>query len=243
MLPLEEKMKKKVSSRFNLKVIVGLVVICAGVLFLLENLGVAIRINLWDFWPVALILIGLSHISRNNETRNGFSGAIFVIVGILFLLNNLNIIVFNVGTFWPIIIIIFGIAIIKSSVSGSPATPTNSDICDLSFILGGGDHIFTSDKFEGGKLTAFMGGGTIDLRDADIRIDNAFIDVFVFMGGIDIRVPRHWQVNIQGTPVLGGIDNKTVVMSKEEIAAHPEKVIRELTIRGTAIMGGIEVKN
>ena len=236
-------MKKNVSSRFDLKVIVGLVVICAGILFLLENLGVAIKINLWDFWPVALILIGLNHVFSHNETRNGFSGAIFVIVGILFLLNNLDVIVFNVGTFWPIIIIVFGIAIIKHSLWGIHETPNCSDNCDLSFILGGGDHIFTSDEFEGGKLAAFMGGGTIDLRDADIRIDNAVIDVFVFMGGIDIRVPRHWQVNIQGTPVLGGIDNRTVVMSREEIAAHPGKAIRELTIRGTAIMGGIEVKN
>ena len=236
-------MKKKVSSRFDLKVIIGLVVICAGILLLLENLGVAIKINLWDFWPVALILIGLSQIFRHNETRNGFSGAIFVIVGILFLLNNLDIIVFSVGTFWPIIIIIFGIAIIKYSVWGSYRSPICSDNCDLSFILGSGEHKFTSNQFKGGKLAALMGGGTIDLRDADIQIDNAVIDVFVFMGGIDIRIPRHWQVNIQGAPILGGIDNKTVVMSKEEIAAHPEKAIRKLTVRGMAIMGGIEVKN
>lgn len=236
-------MKKNVSSRFDLRVIVGLVVICAGILFLLENLGVTIRINLWDFWPVALILIGLNHTLRHNETRNGFSGAICIIVGVLFLLNNLDIIVFNIGTFWPIIIIIFGISIIKHSIWGNHRTPTCSDDCDLSFILGGGDHKFTSDQFNGGRLSALLGGGTIDLRDADIQIDHAVIDVFVFMGGIDIRIPRHWQVNIQGTPILGGIDNKTVVMSKEEIAAYPEKTIRELTIRGMAIMGAIEVKN
>lgn len=233
----------KVRINLDLKLIIGLIVICAGILFLLENLGVAIRINLWDFWPVALILIGLSHISRPDETRHGVSGAIFVIVGVLFLLNNLDVMVFNIGTFWPIIVIIIGIAIIKNSVWGSHKAPSSSDNFDLSFILGGGDHIFTTDQFKGGKLAAFMGGGTIDLRDADIQIDNAVIDVLVFMGGIDIRIPRHWHVNIQGTPILGGIDNKTVVMSKEEIAAHPEKAIKKLTIRGMAIMGGIEVKN
>ena len=236
-------MSGKVRNSLDIKVIIGLVVICAGVLLLLDNLGVDIRINLWDFWPVALILIGLSHISRPGETRHGFSGAIFIIVGVLFLLNNFDIIMFNMGTLWPIFIIIFGISIIKNKVWGNHGVPSSSDNCDLSFILGGGDHIFASKQFNGGKLTAFMGGGTIDLRDADIQIDNAVIDVFVFMGGIDIKTPRHWHVNIQGTPILGGIDNKTVVMSKEEIAAHPEKAIRELTIRGMAIMGGIEVKN
>ncbi len=236
-------MGKKARINLDLKMIVGLVVICAGILLLLENLGFAIRINLWDFWPVALVFIGLSHIFRPGETRYGLSGAIFIIVGVLFLLNNLDIIVFNMGTLWPIMIIIFGIMIIKNTAWGSHGVPSSSDNCDLSFILGGGDHIFTSKQFKGGKLAAFMGGGTIDLRDSDIQIDHAVIDVFVFMGGIDIRIPRHWHINIQGTPILGGIDNKTVVMSKEEMAAHPDKTIKDLTIRGMAIMGGIEVKN
>ena len=236
-------MGKKVSINLDLKVIIGLVVICAGILFLLENLGVAIGINLWDFWPVALILIGLHHISGPSETRQSFSGAIFIILGVLFLVNNLDIIFFDIGTFWPIIVILLGIAIIKNAVWGGHKAPSSSDNFHLSFILGGGEHRFSSDQFKGGKLAAFMGGGTIDLRDADIQIDDVVIDVFAFMGGIDIRIPRHWHVNMQGTPILGGIDNKTVVMSKEELAAHPEKAIKKLTIKGMVIMGGIEVKN
>jgi predicted membrane protein len=236
-------MKKKASINLDLKVIIGLVVICAGILFLLENLGVVIGINIWDFWPVALILIGLSHISRPSETRQGFSGAIFIIVGVLFLLNNLDIMFFDIGTFWPIIVILLGIAILKDAVWGSHKVPSSSDNFNLSFILGGGEHRFASDQFKGGKLAAFMGGGVIDLRDADIQIDDVVIDAFTFMGGIEIRIPRHWQVNIQGTPILGGIENKTVVMSKEELAAHPDKAIKKLTIRGMFIMGALEVKN
>ena len=70
--------------------------------------------------------------------------------------------------------------------------------------------------------------------------------VFAFTWTLQITldlIPRHWHVSIQGTPILGGIDNKIVFMSKEKIAARPEKAIKELTIRGMAIMGGIEVKN
>ncbi len=237
-------MKKKASINLNLKVIIGLVIICAGILFLLENLGVVIGINIWDFWPVALILIGVSHIFRPSETRQTFSGAIFIVVGVLLLLNNLDIMFFNAGTFWPIIVILLGIAILKYAVWGGRMAPSSSDNFNLSFIFGGGEHRFASDQFKGGKLFAFMGGGTIDLRDADIQIDDyVVIDLLAFMGGIDIIIPRHWNVSIQGTPILGGIDNKTVVMSKEELAAHPEKAIKKLTIKGMTIMGGIEVKN
>jgi len=237
-------MGKKVDINLSLKVIVGLVVVCIGILFLLENLGIVIGINIWDFWPVALILIGLSHIFRSSETRQAFSGAIFIIVGVLLLLNNLDILSFSMRIFWPVIVIVLGIAILKNAVWGSHKAPSPSDNFDLSFIFGGGEHRFASDRFKGGKLFAFMGGGTIDLRDADIQVDDhAVIDLFAFMGGIEIIIPRHWDVNIQGTPILGGIDNKTVIISKEEIAAHPEKAIKKLTIKGMAIMGGIEVKN
>jgi len=213
-------MEKKASINLDLKMIIGLVVICAGILFLLENLGVTIGVDMWDFWPVALILIGLSHISKPPETRHGFSGAIFIIVGVLFLLNNLDIIVFDIGTFWPIIVILVGMAIIKDAVWGGHKAPSSSDSFNLSFILGGAEYKFASDQFKGGKVSAF-----------------------VVMGGIEIRVPRNWHVNIEGTPILGGIDNKTVVMSKQEVAANPEKEIRKLTIKGMSIMGGIEVKN
>ncbi|GAG53764.1 unnamed protein product [marine sediment metagenome] len=236
-------MEKKASINLDLKMIIGLVVICAGILFLLENMGVAIGVDMWDFWPVALILIGLSHISKPPETRHGFSGAIFIIVGVLFLLNNLDIIVFDIGTFWPIIVILIGMAIIKDAVWGGHKAPSSSNTFNLSFVLGGAEYKFASDQFKGGKVSAFMGGGTIDLRDADIQNDDIIIDAFVVMGGIEIRVPRNWHVNIEGTPILGGIDNKTVVMSKQEVAANPEKEIRKLTIKGMSIMGGIEVKN
>jgi hypothetical protein len=56
------------------------------------------------------------------------------------------------------------------------------------------------------------------------------------MGGVDIRIPRHIRVEVHGNPVLGGIENK------HNYAAGPGPE-QTLSIKATAILGGIEIKD
>lgn len=230
-------MENKIKIVFDAKIIIGLVIICAGVLFLLQNLGYFTEINFWDFWPVFPILIGLNMVAQPKETRQSFGGFILIFIGLLFLLRNLSIIPYGVGDFWPIIVILVGIFVVKNAVwRGSAKTPASSDYINLSMVLGGGDVKFNSDNLKGGKVDAIMGGGTIDLRNADIQQEEAVIEVFALWGGIDIRVPEHWQVNVKGSPLLGAMENKTTHVASGKPA-------KKLTIRGSAIMGGVEIKN
>jgi len=54
------------------------------------------------------------------------------------------------------------------------------------------------------------------------------------MGGMEVRVPEDWIVIIEGFPFMGGFDDKT----------RPEKnSTKRLIVKGTAVMGGIEIKN
>ena len=82
---------------------------------------------------------------------------------------------------------------------------------------------------------AIMGGCEIDLRQAAIAADEASIDTFAMWGGIKIKVPQTWNVILQGFPFLGGFDDKTVKPS--------DPSAKRLVIRGTAIMGGVEITN
>lgn len=228
---------KKIKVVFDVKLIIGLAIICVGLLFLLQNLGYLTEIDVWDFWPVVLILIGLSLIARPSEFRQPLGGLILILIGLLFLLNNLDIIPYDIGDLWPFFLILIGFYVIKSALtrtSGKP--PATSDYINLSFVLGGGDFRFNTQNFKGGKVDAIMGGGTIDLRDADFKGDEVFFDSFVIMGGVEIRVPEHWQVNVQGSPLLGGMDNKT---NYAETGKPPKK----FTIKATTIMGGVEIRN
>ena len=66
----------------------------------------------------------------------------------------------------------------------------------------------------------------------------AHLRVTAVMGGVDIFVPRHWEVALHGTPLLGGIED----------SRHPEvpqagQPRPRLTIDATAVMGGIEIKD
>ena len=90
-----------------------------------------------------------------------------------------------------------------------------------------------SQQFTGGEALAIMGGVEIDLTAARIA-GEAVIDVQAVWGGVEIRVPRDWKVVNKVVAVLGGFVDKT--------ASAPAGAPR-LTIRGSAIMGGIEVKN
>ena len=236
-------MEKKTSLTLDARVVVALFVIALGVLFLLKNLGVPIGFNLWELWPVVLILVGLSHISRTRELGQSLGGWILIIIGVLFLLSNLDIIPYGFFDFWPVVLILVGILILKNAFWGFSKAPSSKDFISLSFILGGGDHKFNTKDLKGGKITAIMGGGTIDLREADIQEDEIVIDAFTIMGGIDIMVPTTWEVNLQGTPLLGGMDNKTSFHAENNKASRPGQSPKRVTIKGTAIMGGVEIKN
>jgi predicted membrane protein len=79
-----------------------------------------------------------------------------------------------------------------------------------------------------------MGGGKIDLREAQIQEREAVLDVFTLMGGLEIQVPDNWVVEPRITPILGGYQDRT---------NRTTQGTQRLVINGTAIMGGITVFN
>lgn len=229
-------------NKIDIKVFFGLAIIAAGILLFLDNMGFGLNINLFDFWPLILIAVGLNQVVQPKEARQSFSGWVFIGIGSLFLLDNLGYIYFSFSNLWPILLILIGFSILKNHVWSGSDEGRDSDYINLSFILGGGDQKFTSQSISGGKITAIMGGGKIDLRQASIKGDSIVIDTFAFWGGIEIVVPYHWQVNIQGSPILGGMENNTTSPANVEgieIKLPPKTLI----IKGSAIMGGVEVKN
>ncbi len=89
--------------------------------------------------------------------------------------------------------------------------------------------------FNGGDLSAIMGGIKLDLRDTPMDGDEVILDVFTFWGGIEIFVPPDWTVSSKLTTLIGGfVDNR-----------RPTNVIptKTLIIRGFNLMSGIELKN
>ena len=75
--------------------------------------------------------------------------------------------------------------------------------------MGGFERRVTSHEFRGGDITAFMGGGKLDLREAMPAGGQAVINIFAMMGGFEIIVPETWRVDLEVTPLMGGIEDKS----------------------------------
>lgn len=81
---------------------------------------------------------------------------------------------------------------------------------------------------------AFMGGGQLDLTRATFADRECTIQVFAFMGGIEVIVPEDITVRVTGFGFMGGFDHKG---SHEGPPGAPI-----LTVSGVAFMGGVEVR-
>jgi len=243
-------MHHKERSRFSMTLILGLLIIAAGTVALLSNLDVIHDVRIWDWWPVILILIGLDKMFKPREYHQLFSGIIWVLFGVLFLLNTQGVLHFKIWQLWPLLIILIGFAIIRHSVfpgrhahCGSKDYSDDVDFIDITTILGGGEHGFNSKQLNGGRITTVMGGTEVDLRNADMKEEKLVLDTLTVMGGTEIFVPTDWDVILQGVPVLGGFENQTRKRITESESGTKKRKAKQLIVKGTAVMGGLEVKN
>ena len=104
-----------------------------------------------------------------------------------------------------------------------------------SAILGGRKHNNAFEEFVGGDVTAFMGGVELDLTESTMSGDETVLEVFVVMGGIDLRVPDDWVVVNDVGILMGGMEDKT---RPPDIATA-----KRLVVRGSVFMGGMEIRN
>jgi predicted membrane protein len=92
-----------------------------------------------------------------------------------------------------------------------------------------------SRAFRGGRVTAVMCGVTVDLRDAVLSPEGATISVQSAMSGIEIIVPREWDVVCDVQAVWGGVDGK-------RFAPAPREGAPRLRLTGMVVAGGLCVR-
>ena len=233
----------------NRSVVIGALIVIVGILLLLQNMNIPGIYDIWRFWPVALIVLGLARLMEPWRPTGLLWSAILIVVGAGFLINNLDIVHIEIGNFiWPLILIVFGISLLVRAMenrsiraSGDPAIPT-SKVGDLSHfaIFGGGKRRVDSADFKGGDLFAFFGGVDLDLSRGCIipPAGEAVIEANAIFGGVELRVPESWRVDIQGMGIFGGFEDKTLP-PRDPL---PDNAPR-LVINGYAIFGGVSIKN
>ena len=227
------------------QVVIGLFAIAVGLLFLLDSLGwVDLDFRL-HIWPTALMFFGVLKLVQTRSRSGMIVGGALVAIGGLVLLKETGLIYISWRSLWPLLLIAAGLAVvfkprIRSSIFESIGQTINKDGSDsavnVTSIMGAYTNRITTPDFRGGEVTVVMGGADLDLRQSSINGD-AVLNVFSLFGGITIKVPIDWAVQLEGTPIMGGFEEKTVPSGVAGVAN------KRLIIRGYVIMGGLEVRN
>ena len=228
--------------RLSSQVVVGLMIVAAGVIFTLDNFGIVHSEDYLRYWPIALVLIGATKVWQARLDGHGWlSGSMFLGIGSYMLINRIAYIRIDPREIFPAFLVFLGGYLVWHGVIGRSRTARPGDGLNrfsALAIMGGAARRSNSQNFEGADLTAIMGGFDVDLRDASIAPNTqAVIDVFAFWGGLDLKVPEDWVVINRVMPFMGGVDDKT----RTPIASSTTP--KQLVVRGLVIMGGISIRN
>jgi hypothetical protein len=206
--------------------VTGLLLIIVGSWLLLNTLGI-VSLQVWEFlWPLILVFIGARIIMRSGRMRSGTP-------------NERS----GFGQAPPAASQPYNPSQpYNTSQPYSPATPANATAANASehasvfSVLGSCRRRWGKTTFRSAEAVCVMGGFELDLREALMGAEgSAQIEVLVIMGGLHVLVPQNWTVNSNVVPILGGIDDKT--------RTNASGATQQLILRGTVLMGGVEIGN
>lgn len=109
------------------------------------------------------------------------------------------------------------------------------DYVETISIFGGVRKNIVSKTFKGGEITCVLGGAEVNFMQADIN-GRVVLEVTQVLGGAKLLIPSNWDVQPEMIAILGGIEDKRQVNNN----ISPDKI---LVIRGTCVLGGIEIKS
>ena len=242
-------------SRANFpNLVFGLVLIVVGGVLALDRMHVVDAIRVLRFWPIGLVLFGVSVVVqafRAGSDGPGGSGD--------------HDRPFHVGHILGIVLI--GLLVTQTLRGRETAWETrretagsaSGDTVSLVAVLGEDRRVSSATRFRGGEMTSVMGGCTLDLRPALLTAgEEATLDVFTLMGGLTLRVPEGWTVDVRAVPILGGVRDQRAgaggrrQLRDGEVEANDattgqtrpaEGAAPRLVLRGFIMMGGLIIRS
>ncbi len=249
------------SSRGRVRYVIGGILVVLGVLLLLSNTNIISLDWGWDlvrtWWPLLLIVWGLWELVSGGF-RFRLWPIVLLLLGIGFQLSALGLWRWDFSVIWPVFIVIVGVAILlgrrrrgraagrrgRQEGHGHRSSGTVVEGTTVSRV-GSGDSwraVFNSiedtcagQEFRGGEVETNFGNVALDLRDAVLADGSARLDVNLTFGGLHLRVPPGWRVNLdQVSAHFGHVqDNRQHPV--------PDTPDGELTLAGTVTFGNLEI--
>jgi predicted membrane protein len=159
------------------------------------------------------------------------------------------------STWWPIFIIIGGLLIFFSILlkpkkliltchhqrgaweNNHCATQSeNSDgVINYKLVFSGMEQVILDPVFKGGYIETVFGGMELDLRRTSLAEGETFLYVKAVFGGVEIKAPDNWLIEIKSDSTLGGVVDDR---SKSQDMDYSKKLI----VVANAVFGGVTIK-
>jgi len=179
--------------------------------------------------------------------KNSLAGYILIAIGLIGTLRHTIpfFFDFDFGDMWPIFLLLIGAWLIfrKNGSSHNDGRihfekgwqpefdQSPADFVKIDCVFNSSNRIVHSDNFRGGDITSIFGDIKLDLTNAKLAPGINTLKVDTIFGGVRIRVPQDWKVQLNITSVFGGFDDKRYNISTESQEGT-------LIINGSAIFGG-----
>ena len=221
------------------KIVFGLALIVAGMLWMLNILGVFMfHFSTVGWWTLFIIIPSIFGLINDTDKIGPAFG---IIIGVLLLLATRGVITWDM--MWKLALALFIIAFGIKVLLGKPQPES---CCEAETILREGKEVrkvetsfgkqeisFAGEKFEGADVKTSFGATTLDLRKAIIEND-AFINLDAGFGGVVILIPDGLAVKTSASCGFGGINDKR---SNKVTAGSPV-----LFITGKIGFAGVEIR-
>lgn len=248
--------KRKKNESVTTALTIGIILIAAGAILVLANMGVITPLlkKVLISWQMLLIVVGAIELFKKHFTQ----GFIIFMIGLFFLMPRL--IQLSTGhydnaftkNYWPVFLIIVGITIIISIIvnknnsgrmrchsftsSDEKKQNANGQI-DYSFIFSGAEQVYMDPVFKGGNISVLFGGTTLDLRNTTLPEGITTLKIDALFGGVTLLVPTEWNVEVSQHSILGGFaDNRAIPYTD-----YSENCTK-LVVRADCMFGGGEIK-
>jgi len=208
--------------RVNLNSILGIFLLIFGVLLGLDRLELGVSVDYSVTFWCFLALLGIFMIF--NDRKVSILSSILLFVGLWNVLNELDVITGSIFTlFWPIIFVIVGVNLIfgRKFISVTPTNLNNPNALVYNGVFSGVEERLSVKDFKG--LTA------------NAIFDNVQLDLSALFGGISIRLPDKYNVElISPLSLFGGTENN--------FKGQHDTTKKTIYINSRAIFGGVEIK-
>jgi len=239
----------------NVNMLIGVLIITAGVLLFLFKAGVLPQDckRIIFSWPMILISIGF--VGLFSRHKLGF-GLLLMLIGGFFLLPRLNIEAFSFvnNNRWAIILIIIGIIVICKAIfqknhgccqwqrgaarhGGTVYNEQDTGYIYRDYVFGGSKEYIDIKNFKGGHIKCVCGGIELDLSHAELAEGINTLDIQTVLGGVSMYVPVDWNIEIRQQQVIGSFEDRRPSPQGERDKG------KILIINAEMVLGGGEIKS